>query len=154
MSVDEKSKKKHDSYVVKLADMLERQGYKVITEGSIPEFRGKEWGEPDIFALKKAGLRLSLQKIVGVSVSDKKEGKAPNTLLNKCRKMKEYYNPPEIIVFEPTNFTSKYYEIESIDNREFENYDQVNAYLREKWKEEGLNITFWNEKDLEERKTK
>jgi hypothetical protein len=32
----------------------------------------------------------------------------------------------------------------------FSHYDEYNAYLHEKWKKEGLSVTFWNEWDLEE----
>jgi hypothetical protein len=141
--------KLHDSYVEDLANMFEKQGYKVITEGGIPKYRGKEWGEPDIFVLKEQGGLLVLEKIVEVTLSDLKEGEAPNCLLSKCRKIREYYNPPEIIVFEPTGYTSNYY---SPSLGRFSHYDEYNAYLHEKWKKEGLNVIFWNEWDLEEHK--
>jgi hypothetical protein len=142
-------KKMHDSYVEKLADVFEKQGYKVVLEGGIPKYRKKEWGKPDIFVLKKEGSCLVLQKVVEVTLVDLKEGSAPSSLLSKCKKIKEYYNPPEIVVFEPTGYTSNYY---SASLGGFTNYDEYNAYLHEKWKKEGLNVIFWNEWDLEEQK--
>ena len=141
--------KLHDSYVEDLADLFEKQGYKVVLEGGIPKHRKREWGKPDIFVLKKDGSTLFIQKIVEVTLVDLKEGDAPNTLLSKCQKIKEYYDPPEIVVFEPTSYTTVRYRA-SLDG--FANYDEYNAHLHEKWKKEGLTVTFWNEWDIEEQK--
>lgn len=120
---------------------LKNKGYKVIVEGQIPKYRGKEWGKPDIFVLKGS----SLEKIVEVIVGDSYEGKQPNSVVNKCKKIKEYYNPPEIIVFEPIGYTSNYYRASF---KGFDDPIKKHQCLQEKWKKEGLEITFWNEYDL------
>jgi hypothetical protein len=135
----------HEHYLDELAALFQKKGHKIITEGGIPEYRGKEWGKPDIFVLKE----LVVQKIVEVSVCDLKEGTAPNTMESKCRKIKEYYNPPEIIVFEPTRYTTEYYPASL---GKFANYDEYNAHLHKKWINEGLIVTFWNELNLKEQK--
>ena len=140
-------RKLHNSYIKELIALFEKKDYRVIIEGAIPQFWGKEWAEPDIFVLK--GLRL--EKIVEVTISDSKEGKEPNSVLNKCKKIREYYNPPEIIVFEPTGYTDNHYP--KIP-KGFAHHSEYNAYLQEKWRKEGLNVTFWNEWNLEEQKEK
>lgn len=147
MSVDEFEL--HDWYVAELVSLFEKKGYKAIIEGGIPKYKNKnkEWYKPDIFVLK--GLKLN--KIVEVTLSDSKEGSEPNSVLNKCRKIREYYNPPEIIVFEPTGYTSNKYPATLKGHA---SYDEINAELRDKWKREGLNVTFWNDWNLEEQKKK
>jgi hypothetical protein len=145
----------HDGYVKELADAFERQGYKIIIEGKIPKYKGKEWGEPDLFVLRREGSHLSLRKIVEVTVGDKKEGlstKTTTTLESKVKKIREYYDPPELIVFEPTGYTNNHYDVKSETKGRFTDYDKYNAYLQEKWKKEGLNVVFWNEWDLEKLK--
>ncbi len=144
---EKEEKSKHDSCVDKLASLFEKQGYKVITEGKIPKRRRKEWREPDIFVLKG----LTLEKIVEVTITDSYEGSQPNSVLNKCKKIKEYYNPPEIIVFEPTRYTDKHYPRTLKQFRSYRNHHQ---HLHKKWKKQGLNVIFWNEDDLSEKEQK
>jgi len=135
----------HNHYLDELSALFQKKGYKIITEGGIPESRRKEWGKPDIFVLK--GLRI--EKIIEVCVCDLKEGIEPRTVESKCRKIKGYFNPPELIVFEPTKFTNAYYNVENETKGAFKDYDAYNAHLQEKWKNEGLIVTFWNERSLE-----
>lgn len=153
-----KPKLNHDDCVRELADVFEKRGYRIIVEGSIPKYKGmKEWGEPDLFVLRKDGRQLSLEKVIEISIGDKKEGrstKTTTTLEDKVRKIGEYYDPPELIVFEPTAYTSVYYDVESETKGRFKDYDEYNAYLSEKWVKEGLKVVFWNEWTLEELKQK
>jgi len=133
----------HEHYLNELITLFQERGYKIITEGGIPEYRGKgEWGKPDIFVLNS----LMVEKIIEVSVCDLKEGSAPNTMESKCRKIKASYDPPEIIVFEPTRYTTQNYT-KSLGK--YANYDEYNADLCRKWGNQGLTVTFWNELDLE-----
>lgn len=149
-------KRDHDEYVRELADVFEKQGYKVIVEGSIPKYRWTgEWGEPDLFVLKKIEGRLTIEKIAEVIISDKKEGqrtKTTTTLEDKVRKIKDYYDPPELIVFEPMGFTSAFYDAETETKGKFKDQYEYNEYLGKKWKKEGINVVFWEEWKLEELK--
>lgn len=81
---------------------------------------------------------------------DLKEGRASNSLLNKCRIIRDYYNPPEIIVFEPTGYTHNHYDPLKESKGRFSSYEDYNAYLHKQWKKEGLHVTFWNDWNLEE----
>lgn len=145
MKISMTEKRLHDSYIDKLTEALEKQGYKVVVEGKIPQYGSKEWAEPDIFVLRKEDESLILDKIIEVTLCDLKEGPDSRTLESKCKRIKKYYNPPEIIVFEPTDYTTNYY---SLSLGRFAHYDDYNSYLQEKWKKEGLNVTFWNEWNL------
>jgi len=141
----------HREYVKDLVKKLEKEGYKIIVEGSIPKYRGRGWAEPDLFALKKDGSKLTLNKIIEVTIGDKKEGrstKTTTTVEDKVRKIREYYDPPELVVFEPTSFTTTHYNVKSETKGMFTDYDQYNRYLAEKWKKEGLDVIFWNEEQL------
>lgn len=135
----------HNHYLDELATLFQRGRYKIITEGGIPEYRRKEWGKPEIFALKG----LSVEKVVEISVCDLKEGVSPDTVESKCRKIKEYYDPPELIVFEPTKYTNARYDVEDETKGRFKDYDEYDACLEEKWRSEGLIVTFWNESSIE-----
>ena len=123
-------------------EKFENEGCRVIVEGKIPKFRRKEWTAPDIFVLKD----LKLEKVVKVTISDSKEGSEPNSVLNKCKKIAEYYNPVEIIVFEPVGYTDNRYP--KIPNG-FSDHREYNASLQEKWRREGLPVTFWDDWNLE-----
>lgn len=59
----------------------------------------KEWCELDLFVLHNS----ELVKVVEVVVGDPYE-KGDRSVKEKAKKIKDYYNPPEIIVFEPTNY--------------------------------------------------
>lgn len=109
----------------------------------------KGWHEPDLFVLKD----LKLLKVVEVVVLDPYEG-GENSVKEKARKIKEYYNPPEIIIFEPTDYLdrvrlpktkSRYKEYTGHD---FNSYTQIQEYYAKKWKEEGLDVIFWNDKNI------
>lgn len=144
----------HDHYVKELANKFHEEGFKVIIEGKIPmkwfPYRG-QWREPDLFVLKDS----KLAKVVEVIVADPYEnGKAGVTVYNKCKTIRDYYNPPEIIVFEPVNYldkehlpeTKKHYK--QVLGKDLTSYKQIHRFYAEKWKEEGLNVVFWDEKSL------
>jgi ribosomal protein L32 len=100
----------HNHYLDELVALVSKNEYVAITEGGMPQYRKKrEWGKPDVFLLRKG----RLEKIIEVSVGDKHEGSSHRTIESKCRKIKDYYNPPELIIFEPTRFTTLYYSAES-----------------------------------------
>jgi hypothetical protein len=143
----EKRNEVHNHYLDELAALLSKAGYKIIIEGGIPEYRKKkEWGKPDIFALKEH----KVEKIVEVCVGDLHEGAQPRTVESKCKKIRDYYDPPELILFEPTRFTTSYYDAESETRGRFNNYDDYYAYLVNEWKNQGLVVFFWNESKLEQ----
>ncbi len=76
----------------------------------------------------------------------------------KCKKIRNYYNPSEIIVFQPTDFLDKkdlqtekdYYKREFQLDEEPTSFNDIDRLYAEKWKREGLNVVFWNEENLKQ----
>ena len=136
----------HDHYVGELETMLNKKGYKTIREGKMPN--GK-WYAPDLFVLKKLYLERVIEVIVGDPYEDDER-----SVKAKAQKIKDYYNPPEIVIFEPIKYLDRFYLDERKNyyknNIGFEpkSYIEVQNYFAKKWKNEGLKISFWNEEHL------
>ena len=143
----------HNHFVYELGIKFEKNGYSVIQEGKIPEeFRAANWCEPDLFILKKG----KLEKIIEVIVADSYEN-GGRSVESKGWKIKNYYNPFEIIMFEPTNYLNSIFlneekkeQYKEIIGFEPNSYEEIEKYYSEKWKAKGLEIIFWNEDDLKE----
>lgn len=107
------------------------------------------WCEPDLFILQD----LKLVKVIEVIVLDPYEN-SENSVYSKCWKIHNYYNPPEIVVFEPTNYLDKVRlpETKNEYKRKFgyepKSYTQIQESYANKWKKNGLHVTFWNEANI------
>lgn len=142
----------HKHYVEELARAFEAQGCKVIIEGKTPEWATpRGWREPDLFVLKD----LKLEKVIEVIVSDSYE-KTGNSVYIKCKKIRKCYNPPEVIVFQPTDYCDKKYlqTLKDYYKGQFQldegptSFTDIDRLYAEKWKKEGLSVIFWNEENL------
>jgi len=131
-----------------LVEWLSKKGYRLIREGKMPL---EGWHEPDLFVLRD----LTLEKVVEVVVLDAYEGDE-RSVKEKIRKVKEYYDPPEIVVFEPVGYLDRerlprmkdFYR--AAIGFEPHSYRDVEEFYTEKWKKEGLSVLFWNEEDLKD----
>lgn len=146
----------HDHYQKCLARWFERQGYKVIMveKGGMPS--AKDWAAPDIFLLKD----LKLEKVVEVVCSDvyenEEEPNDPTSVVNKCKAIQGYYDPTEIIVFEPVRYLDAeylpkrkaYYKKILRLPQEPTSYMQIEKIYQQKWKEQSLDMSFWTEDDV------
>ena len=144
----------HNHYVEELTRAFEAQGCKVIIEGKTTEWATpRGWGEPDLFVLKD----LNLVKVIEVIVSDSYE-KTGTSVYMKSKKIRNYYDPPEVIVFQPTDFLDKkylqtqkgYYKREFQLDEEPTSFKDIDRLYAEKWKKKGLNVVFWNEEKLKQ----
>ena len=140
----------HNHLVYELSKKFQREGYKIIQEGKIPlELWKGRWCAPDLFILQDS----NLVKVIEVIVGDPYEN-GDRSVKEKARKIKEYYKPPEIIMFEPINHLDQFSLLINRDaykkilGYEPKSYTQIEEYYAKKWKEEGLNVIFWNEKDI------
>ncbi len=151
VSVKDEGTNIHDHLVYELSKRFHREGYKLIQEGKLPleSWKGR-WCEPDLFVLQN----LNLVKVVEVIVRDPYEN-GERSVKEKVLKIKEYYNSPEIIVFEPTNYLDQVMLPET-KNRykeklgyEPKSYIQIEEHYAKKWKkEEELDVIFWNEENI------
>ena len=143
----------HNHYLKELSKKFSKEGFKIIEEGKMPS---KFSYEPDLFILDKQNYLASVLEVI---VTDNYET-GETSVYRKCKKIKEYYNPPEIIVYEPAEYldkvhlprTRKYWK--KVLGYEPTSYKQIEKYYYEKWKNEGLNVTFWNEEHLKEEQRK
>ena len=143
-------KKVHDDWVNKLAEYFLKQGYKVIKEGEMFSLQG--WKEPDLILLKGN----SLDMVVEVIVMEPYEN-ADRSVLEKCKKIKDYLSPPQIIVFEPvryldrTRLSEKANSYRKVFNLQHppRSYSEIEQLFAEKWKRlHNLDVTFWNEENV------
>lgn len=136
----------HDHYLDKLEKTLNERGYRTIREGKMPK---ENWRSPDMFVLRD----FLLEKIIEVVVGDPYE-RGDRSIRTKAQKIKEYYDAPEIIIFEPTRYLDKdsLPQMKIIYANELgfepESYVEIEEYYHEKWKGEGLSVSFWNEDNL------
>lgn len=136
----------HSKWLSALVDWFSKKGYRLIQEGKMPV---SEWHEPDLFVLRD----LMLERIVEVIVLDPYEN-GDRSVKEKIKKIKEYYNPPEIIIFEPVEYLDRKRLSTMIDDYTVimgfkpGSYLDVEKFYAEKWKSQGLNVIFWNERDL------
>jgi hypothetical protein len=150
------SKAVHDHYQKCLARWFEKQDFKVIVveKGGMPSREG--WAAPDIFLLKGRQLAKVVEVISFDPYEDDKNPNEPTLVVNKCRVIKEYYDPPEIIVFEPVRFldenrlpkTKAGYKKRLHLSQEPTSYRQIEAIYQQRWKEQGLEVNFWTEDDI------
>ena len=145
----------HNHYLLELARKFHEEGFKLIVEGKIPFLSSEEWQEPDLFILDDNNC---LVKIVEVIVGDPYEApENENSVYFKCKKIKDYYDPQEIIVFEPTDYLDitflherkKHYKKEL--GYEPTSYKEIQTHFQKKWEKNGLNVVFWNEENLVEK---
>jgi hypothetical protein len=129
-------------------DILERafneKDYRTIREGKM-FLEGRHWKEPDLFVLDGNQLFLVLEVIAAPSY---------RRTLKKIKRIKRRYNPKHTVVFEPIGFMDKRFLSERREHYK-KNYlgsyptsfKEIEDYCVEKWKkEEGIEISFWNEK--------
>jgi hypothetical protein len=148
----------HAHYLEELANKFSNEGFKIIQEGKIPSRicktltdidQEKPWCAPDLFVLKNS----VLIKVVEISVVDNYES-GEHSIHTKCKKIRDYYNPSEIIVFEPINFLDKYHLPNTKNSFTSDlghvptSYTEIERHFCEKWKRNGLNVVFWNEDNL------
>jgi len=140
----------HDHLVYELSKKFQSEDYKIIQEGKIPpELWNGKWCEPDLFILQNS----NLVKVVEVIVGDPYEN-GDRSVKEKGKKIGNYYNPSEIIIFEPTDYldqarlpeTKDFYK--EILGYEPTSYTQIQRHYSKKWKGEGLDVVFWNEKNF------
>lgn len=147
----------HDHYQKCLARWFERQGYKVIRveQGGMPSAKG--WAAPDIFLLKGRQLEKVVEVITYDPYEDEKDPHDSYLVVNKCWAIQKYYDPPEIVVFEPVKFL----DAERLDDTKAEykrklglpknptSYRQIQTIYQQRWKKQGLNVSFWTEDDIQ-----
>jgi len=143
-------KKVHDDWVNKLAEYFLKQGYRVIKEGEMFSLEG--WKEPDLILLKGT----SLEAVVEVIVMEPYEN-ADRSVLEKCKKIRDYISPPQIIVFEPVQYLDKTRLSEKVGHYQKlfnlqhapKSYSEIEQLFAEKWERlHNLNVTFWNEENV------
>lgn len=137
----------HDEWVSRLVKWFREKGYRTIREGKMPM---AGWRTPDLFVLHN----LTLEKVVEVIVLDPYED-GKNSVALKVKKMKDYYDPPEIVVFEPVDHLDRETLSERADfykdrmGSRPDSYHTIQKFYADKWKKEhGWNVVFWSEKSL------
>lgn len=60
------------------------------------------WKEPDLILLKET----SLEMVVEVIVMEPYEN-ADRSVFKKCKKIRDYISPPQIIIFEPVQYLDR-----------------------------------------------
>lgn len=142
----------HNHLVYEIGKEFEEKGFKVIQEGKIPqEFRNAAWSEPDLFIINNQ----KLEKIIEIIVADPYEN-GDRSVESKGWKIKNYYNPSEIIMFEPVDYLNRTFlneerkeHYKNVIGFEPNSYAEIEEYYSKKWKTKGLEIIFWNEENLE-----
>lgn len=140
----------HDDWVNRLAEYFLKQGYRVIKEGEMFSIKG--WKEPDLIVLKGNSLEMVVEVIVLEPYED-----GDRSVLEKCKKIKDYLSPPQIVVFEPvqysdrTRLSEKANSYQKLFNLQHppKSYSEIEQLFTEKWKRlHNLNVVFWNEKNI------
>jgi len=158
----------HNHYLEDLSKKFEKEGYTIIQEGKMPErikgwhgpvyeqliktvYEGEMkriiWNEPDIFVLRD----LNLAKVVEIIVED-----GYRVTCVKTERIKKCYNPPEIIVFQPVSFLNIHWLPKPTNLAHYERIlgykptscIEIQEYFTKKWREERLNVIFWNETNI------
>jgi len=108
------------------------------------------WHAPDLFVLR----HLALEKVVEVVVLDPYEN-GEYAVAQKVSKIRDYYDPPEIVVFEPVEYLDRVRLPDTVNlyrklmGLRPNSYRAIEEFYAKKWKKEHeWNVTFWNEKDL------
>jgi len=143
----------HNHYLEDLSKKFEKEGYKIIQEGKMPKQiegwldseRINGWREPDILLLKD----LNLAKVAEII-----DLEGYRVAHDKAEKIKYYYNPPEIIVFQPVRFLDRYWlpenlpHYESIIGYKPTSCIEIQEHFTKIWRKEGLEVIFWNETNI------
>jgi len=136
----------HNHYLNELENSLNQKRFLTIREGKMPI---EEWKEPDLYVVQN----MKLLRIIEVIVGDPYEN-GDNSVKSKIVKIKKYYNPPEIVIFEPVSYLDIFRLPEMKDSYQKTcgftptSYNEIQNFYREKWKKEGLDVTFWDESEI------
>jgi len=138
-----RARAEHGKWLDILEKALNEKGFTTIREGKM-FLEGRHWKEPDLFVLQGNQLFLVLEVIVA-------EGY--RRVLTKVRRIKQQYNPKNIVIFEPVEYLDKEFLPKRKEHykREYlghypSSYREIEEFFVEKWKkEEGIEVLFWNE---------
>lgn len=133
----------HDDWLDVLEKAFNQGNYATIREGKM-FLEGRHWKEPDLFVMEKNQLLLILEVIVT-------EGY--RRILKKVLRIKQYYNPKFIVIYEPVKYMDKellpkrreHYKNEYLDYYP-RSYKEIEQFFTKKWKKENdIEVQFWNE---------
>jgi len=145
---EKKEPPEHKKWLDRLEKEFNDNGFTTIREGKM-FLPGRHWKEPDLFVLH-AESQLRLLLVLEVNAEP-----AYRDVLKKVKRIKHRYNPSQIIIFEPVEFMNKEYGARLKSHSAYNNADsfrQVEDRKEEEWrKEEYIEVSFWNEKDYQDK---